>query len=321
MSADNEALTDERKGKLRRFCEIYCSMKLHPRQKDSLKPSQKGVILFMESCFWIIDRLFKDFGYKYFLTAKLNTDPVESHHGDARSIHQSPTALDYKRDVKIIGVTQYMAKISADVANYDREEGIFLADLKTWKELREEDDDVQDLDIDLAKAKFFAPPDFAEQSALANFGGFIIKISIYDSENVLQCVKCFTDLTIPKDNDEQEVNDLITMTEYKSGRKVRPSSLANAMFTRCEEIFRSLWKTLPNEKRLNDKVTNSLLKVVSEEFPSVPLCHRKRIVHKFAKVRLFFYGRYIDNHLQKKNKKFFQGSANSSKSSKGQMLE
>ena len=104
--------------------------------------------------FWIIDRLFKDFGYKYFLTAKLNTDPVESHHGDAKSIHKSPTALEYKRDVKIIGVTQYMAKISADVANYDREEGIFLADLKTWKELRAEDDveagGTQDLDIDLA---------------------------------------------------------------------------------------------------------------------------------------------------------------------------
>ena len=324
MSADNEALTDERKGKLRRFCEIYCSMKLHPSQKDSLKPSQVGVILCLETLFWIIDRVFNDFGYKYFLTAKINTDPVESHHGDVRSIHQSPTCLEYKRDMKIISVCQYMAKISAWHANYDREEGgIFLADLNTFHELQAEDDaeNAQDLEIDLAKAQFFEPPDFAQKAALAKFGGFILKISIYDSKNILKCVKCFTDLTIPKENDEQEVNDLINMTEHKSGRLVRPSPLANEMFSHCEKVFRSLWQKLPNQKGLDDKMTSALLETVSEKFPSVPLCHRKKIVHKFAKVRLFFYGRHIDKHFQKNNKRVLEGTANASKSSKAQKLE
>ena len=319
MSADNEALTEERKGKLRKFREIYCLMKLHQSQKDSLKPSQVGVILCLETCFWIIDILFKDFGYKYFLTARINTDPVESHHGDVKSIHKNPTCLEYKRDMKIIAVTQYMAKISAAFSNYDREEGgIFLADLKTFHELQEEDyaENAQDFDIDLARAQFFEPPDFAQKAALAKFGGFILKISIYDNKNILKCVKCFTDLTIPKDNDEQEVNDLINMTEHKSGRLVRCSPLANEMFSECEKIFRSAWQKLPNQKGLDDKMTNVLLQAVSEKFPTVPLCHRKKIVHKFAKVRLFFYGRHIDKHFQKNNKRLLEGIANASKSSK-----
>ena len=128
-------------------------------------------------------------------------------------------------------------------------------------------------------------------------------------------------MTIPKDNDEQEVNDLINMTEHKSGRLVRCSPLANEMFNLCERIFRSAWEKLPNQKGLDDKMTNVLLQAVSEEFPTVPLCHRKKIVHKFAKVRLFFYGRHIDKHFQKNNKRVLEGIANASKSSKAQMLE
>merc|ERR1712051_9142 len=45
MYADNDELTNERKGKIRKFKEVYIRMKLHPRQKRKLKDSQKAVIL------------------------------------------------------------------------------------------------------------------------------------------------------------------------------------------------------------------------------------------------------------------------------------
>ena len=71
--------------------------------------------------------------FHFFLTAQGNTDVVELHHSDARSLHMSPTCLDYKRDVKIMSVTHYSGHVKH--GNYDVDEsGFYLSDLKSIKE-------------------------------------------------------------------------------------------------------------------------------------------------------------------------------------------
>merc|ERR1711902_318779 len=70
MFPENDYKSDYKRGKLSRFTEVFGRMKLHKKQRMKFKPSQKGVIITTASLFWILDILFKKYGYHYFLTAK-----------------------------------------------------------------------------------------------------------------------------------------------------------------------------------------------------------------------------------------------------------
>ena len=87
------------------FRDFYCSMKLHPNQKEGvLKPSQKGVIVTNESLKWLKKKLF-DANFEYFLTGKATNDPCEQFHGEERSINKNPTCVQFKRNAKLISVS------------------------------------------------------------------------------------------------------------------------------------------------------------------------------------------------------------------------
>ena len=80
---------------------------------------------------------------------------------------------------------------------------------------------------------------------------------------------------------------------------------------------------LKGHQRLNDQLTEILVKACSEKFESedIPKCHLQNIMGKFAKVRLHFYADHIGLKLQAQNKKSLKRSANASKSSKASTLK
>ena len=328
MVANNEELTAFRKGRIIKFKEVYIRMKLHKRQKEKLKDSQKGVILATYSMIWLTDKLLIELKFHFFLTAKGNTDVVEAHHSDARSIHSSPTCRQYKQDCKIMSVTHYMGHVKN--SNYDIDEtGFFLSDLDAMKEIVKENEEEDNLVIDLAKAHFFAPPDFTEKLALASFGAWVIQITIVCTPHMKRlrydlrapkCEICLRALTINHLEDDQEVNDLIAFKEYKGGLFVHPSELANEMFYYAEQIFRQTWKQLDRQRGLNQKLTDAIVSACCEKFENLPRCHLPTILGKFVEVRLYFYADYIDKKMQKKHKSQIFGAANASKSTKSAAL-
>ena len=328
MVANNKKATEFRKGKIRKFTNIYIRMKLHKRQGKKLKDSQKGIILAMYSLFWITDKLLIELKFHFFLTAKGNTDVVEHLHSDARSLHTFPTPLDFKRDAKIMAVTHFSGHVKH--SNYDIDEtGFYLADLDSIKDMVAEEEKDDSFVIDLAKAEFFAPPDWLEKSSLAMFGGWVLKVTIVlpaymkrfkPSLRTTKCDVCIKAFVLKYTDDDQEVNDFIQMREYKKGALVHPTVMANEMFLHAEKIFRAAWKLLPKHKNLNEKLTSKVVSACSGKFEQLPLCHLERILGKFVEVRLHFYADYIDGKLQKISKRAIINSANASKSTKAATL-
>ena len=329
MVANNKKATEFRKGKIRKFTNIYIRMKLHKRQGKKLKDSQKGIILAMHSMFWITDKLLIELKFHFFLTAKGNTDVVEHLHSDARSLHSFPTALDFKRDAKIMAVTHFSGHVKHSNYHID-ETGFYLADLDSIKEMvKEEEKDDDSFVIDLAKVEFFAPPDFLEKSSLAMFGGWVLKVTIVlpaymkrfrPSLRTTKCDVCIQAFVLKYTDDDQEVNDFIQMREYKKGALVHPTVMANEMFLHAEKVFRAAWKELPKHKNLNEKLTSKVVSACSSKFQQLPHCHLERILGKFVEVRLHFYADYIDGKLQRMHKRAIINSANASKSTKAAMI-
>ena len=328
MYANNDKVTNHRKGVIRNFMNVYVRMKLHQTQKKKLKDSQKSVILASFSMFWLADKLLIELKFHFFLTAKGNTDVVEHHHSDARSFHTSPTPLDYKRDAKIMSVTHYSGHVKH--SNYDIDEsGFYLADIESIKEIVTDQEKENNLVIDLAKAKFFTPPDFNELAALANFGGWVLRVTIVcpprmkkikPSLRSPKCHVCLKAFVVDCIDDDQEVNDFIDMKEYREGTNVRATVLANEMFLHAETIFRSVWAQFSKQDDLTEQLTAAVISACTEKFEDIPICHLKNILGKFIHVRLYFYADFIDRKLQKLNKRDIMSSLNASKSSKAANL-
>ena len=66
---DPKGKNEEKINYLNWFCNFYCSMKLHPNQKETaLKPTRKGVLITVNSIIGMQETLLKDHDYNYFLT-------------------------------------------------------------------------------------------------------------------------------------------------------------------------------------------------------------------------------------------------------------
>ena len=71
--------------------------------------------------------------------------------------------------------------------------------------------------------------EFSEKCSLAYLAGYVLKKVINGKKKKFKCGNC-AKLVITDLGDEQTVNSLISIKEYKEGAPVRPSTLANEMF-------------------------------------------------------------------------------------------
>ncbi|KAG8174450.1 hypothetical protein JTE90_027105 [Oedothorax gibbosus] len=73
------------------------------------KPIQTGVILSTTSILNLQEQLFQE-GFKYILTSRFSQDAVENLFGVVRSKQVIPSALQFKQNLKLIAVSQYLRK-------------------------------------------------------------------------------------------------------------------------------------------------------------------------------------------------------------------
>ena len=323
---NNEEKNEESEKYLDYFRDFYCSLKLHPNQnveKKVLKPSQKGVIVTNDSLKWLKKKLFDaNICFEYFLTGKCTNDPCEQFHGEERSIQKNPTAIQFKRNAKIISVSDYMGNVAHANVEVDQN-ATWLTDLQDLKNVENEHNKEHietKADIDFLKAKKIT--DTVEQSSLAYLSGYILKKTIAGKKSTSQCPECEKAFVVSIESDDQSVNSLITLKEYKEDVLVRPSKVANQMFLQSETIFRNNVKLFPTGTGLIDLMQNAIVEHIKAYFPStIPHCHLSRIFRKFAKSRLYFEGEFKSAQLLVKNKKEIEGKAYASKSSKGVSLK
>ena len=304
------------------FVRFYCRMKLHKNQKENtLKPSQTGVMITVDSIIAIVKKALSVKDFHYFLTKCLLNDRIERFHGDHKAIQKSPTCLQFKQNSKIISITDYMGHGKHGSYGVNDERG-FLTDFKSIKQFLDEEKHVEETDIANLNALEFAPRDFAELASLAYLVGYLLKVTILTDKS--NCKNCALLFVVDFEKDDQEVNSLITAREYKAGALVRPSRLANALFKRLEGIFRAKSETFAKLKNINNILTIAFVKEAKEfvkeskeNFPQVPDCHFELMFRRFAKIRLHFEGEFLNSKLQNRQRDEIENSAYGSKSSKG----
>ena len=317
-STDPNGRNMEKIAEMQHFVRFYCTMKLHKTQKkNTLKPTQTGVLITLESIVAIAKKALSYEGFHYFLTKFLLNDRIERFHGDHKALQKSPTPLQFQQNSKIISVTDYLNKGKHGAYGFNEERG-FLTDFKSIKKFLDDEKKIEETDIETLNALEFAPRDFAELASLAFLVGYLLKVTILTEKS--NCNICAQLFVVDFEKDDQEVNSLITAREYKAGALVRPSRMANAMFKRLEGIFRKKSETFAKRKNINDILTVAFLKEAKEIFPQVPTCHFELMFRRFAKIRLHFEGEFINSQLQIRQKSEIENAAFGSKSSKGVSL-
>ena len=303
---------------LKNFEKFYTTIKLHPSQKmGALKPSQSGLAMTNKSLVELKNKLFS-IGFEFFLTGKCTNDPVEQYHGDHRSICRSPSCCQWKRNAKLISISDYMGHSKHGNHNIDASASWMteLQDMKKMAKANDRDHRLARLDFKFLKANKITA--FSEKAALAYLGGFMLKRTIVNMKT--KCTKCIAAFVVGLE-DKQIVNHLITLIEYKAGALVRPSVLANKMFFQTETLFRSSIDSVITGKGLTDRLGDAVVDHLKANFPEAPKCHIAKIFKRFVKVRLYFEGEHRNSHLQIKNSADIQGKTNASKSSKAVSLQ
>ena len=319
--------------KMDHFEEFYVSIKLHKKQDDhTFKPSQIGVALTNSSTKWIKNKVLSTEGADYNLTGKNSNDPIEGFHGDERSIQKNPTAKQFKDNAKIISVSHYMGH--AKGTNCGSDDSIeFMSSLRELKQIHKEEEEEAkcELNIDMAFLETNEITDFAETTALAFLGGYMLKHVILGKtrrkgninikKNFKVCQLCAKAFIADPETDDQVENTLIRMKEFKEGALCRPTRLGNKAFLFAEQLIRSANLEYSKQTGLCDLLTKKIVDGIKENYPDAPTCHLRPIFRRFTNARLNFDGDYIESHLTVKNKKEIKGKANASKTSKGVTLE
>lgn len=95
--------------------------------KSTWKPCQTGVLLATQSILEL------QFVLKFLLTSRFTQDCLENLFSSIRSIQPIPNALQFKNNLKLVCVAQYLRNVSN--SNYDQDDREFLGDLLDFSKI------------------------------------------------------------------------------------------------------------------------------------------------------------------------------------------
>ena len=192
-------------------------------------------------------------------------------------------------------------------SSYDQDEdGNFLTDLReykeTLKELEKDEDILDDEDLEFVYGTtidIVLENDVAGDNAKAFLAGYTYKKTICTQS---KCVKCESIFVTDHLLDDQECNILISLRDYKPGALKRPSVLGNELIKCAETVFRIERDRLVGQDGIGNKLAAKFLNQWQREFPTLPTCHLKLIADRYAKIRLHFWAKFVNEQLQEGQK-------------------
>ena len=96
------------------FAKFYASMKLHPNQGQSLKPSQVGVLISTYSMIDMVTELLEN-GHDLFYSYKVSQNALENLFSVYRAKITTPTPLIFKRSTKLIALGHLFRKPKGNI--------------------------------------------------------------------------------------------------------------------------------------------------------------------------------------------------------------
>ena len=286
---------------LQEFMVFMSSVKFGPRRK-AFHPFQYGALLSTQSTMWTAKHLLKEVPepIQFFCPGRCLSDPIESLHGMIRSIFKNPTCAQYKKALKAVCVTQALKKMPVSGTNCEYDNTEFLADFKAIKALQK---DSSELEIDChyfvdADCEF-QDEDFDQAAILASVASYILRQTVIPKP---KCESCISSFVIGQNcEDDQEINCLIKMKEYKKGVFVKPSPLANRLFQAAEALFISNRDNYHGRKDIVNELSERICEFLPDKVENLPTCHLGKIVRRFVRFRCFKWGDFMNDKSREVN--------------------
>ncbi len=267
---------------LKLVIEIFQNSKMGP-----WKPIQTAVILSTLSVLKLQEVVLNDGGDKFLLTSRLSQDCLENLFSSVRIKTPIPSALEFKRNLRIICVSQYL-KVPEN-CNYDVDESIFLAEflLPARKQLRKLIAHVDDgepcmLLINNVCTTFDTELKKSELNGLKYIAGYCV------SEELGRCDVCDTFIRIENTESANDQEFVIQM-EFKSNKK----SLKYAKFPllkllkNAEGYFKTVESQLSHQIGLKERLVNTMI-TCDKTVSLFPTCHdiAKKLLSRFFTIRV-----------------------------------
>lgn len=143
--------------------------------KGKWKPCQTGVLLATQSILDLQNIFLNKKNYKFLLTSRFTQDCLENLFSSIRSIQPIPNALQFKCNLKLVCIAQYLKNVSK--SSYEQDDREFLGDLLDFSQIPKKVDLQTDEKVDL----YMVIDDYesqseiilnnTEQNSLYNIGG------------------------------------------------------------------------------------------------------------------------------------------------------
>ena len=264
------------------------------------KPYQTAVIACTTSILALSDDILGKEKFGFFLTSRISQDSLENTFSMIRSKNPTPTAREFKYNLRAICAAQYLKE--KKTASYEHDEASYLLDclgnLESDKE-RNGEDDVEEFvskftpNGDSAQRGLL---DISEENSLYYFAGYVIQSVLKLHKSCEQCVEKFR----ASDRPQLPEQSLLKLRAFNEDCLFKCSENSHReLFLPAEAILRSF----STETLLKTRGICSKLQALFKQNQTSSLresCHdlESPIIYRFYKARLHF----ISKEEKRKNK-------------------
>lgn len=250
------------------------------------------MILTTTSILQLQEKLLGTKNFDFILTSRFNQDCIENLFSVLRYKRAIPTALQFKNNLKLICIAQYL-KCASKSMSYDADDREFLSGFLDIISEQKDKQIIQEIE-EIGGETFMNGIENlndSEKNVLYYIAGYIL-LNIKTNEKI--CNECFQSIcSNDNTNIDTNISNLVTLKNYKKGCSLYATEDTYNFFLHMEIKFRSLEHDLYNKQIGCHKYLIRILKLDSViQQCNFKECHniKDKIMSRFIAFRLKIFG-------------------------------
>lgn len=264
---------------LKDFIDIFKG--LYVGESRMWKPSQTGAIISTTSILEIQNEFLNNKAYTFLLTSRFTQDCLENLFGCVRAKQVIPTALQFKNNLKLISVSQYLKDVTN--SSYDKDDREFLSGFldiipKTSPKInyspvqlpRDIPDNIQLLNL-------------SEKNSLYHIAGYIIHSIKKTTKTCNNCILAVGSTNFKKST--ENISKLMRLKAFKKDTLFYCNMVTFIFFCEMESIFRKFYDIVSVQ---NIDLMSFYVEKIVNNCMFNDLCHnlKYKIIKRFVVFRL-----------------------------------
>ena len=282
----------------------------------------RGFLLSTTSLKELVNSCLSGKGYKFVLSGRFTSDCIENYFSQVRRKNLAPTPLEFIKALRVLTFLQTM-KPSQHGSYEEDEEAVWLTELRDVKQMEAEraaeaEEDAEEDEDDIVIAEWIAERDLSQHLAQVYVMGCVLAKTICKRRGSF-CKTCMDIFTQPEGT--EDLHAFIKEKEWCPGSLVYPSPTAMKIFTMMYDNFMEYRDRIQQDKKIIQKIIDTLYLTIREKYPEIPHCHLDVILNRWFDFRMFFLAKYLNSYHIARISKRLKGSANGSKSMAGHYVD